>query len=135
MKARQEKLQRDKQVHDEEKRKRLEKRKEQELDNILVRRIQEEINMETQEGQMKKLREKERLIQMMHENEMNQQKIQDDIVREKQLEVEMQEKYSALLKKMEDEREAEKREREEKIKRIMGSYAQTVVKDQKDMIK
>lgn len=35
----------------------------------------------------------------------------------------MQEKYTALLKKMEDEREAEKKEREEKIKRIMGSYA------------
>lgn len=81
------------------------------------------------------MKEKDRLIQMMEENEVNRRKIEDEQNREKMIEIDLQEKYSTLLKKMEDERELEKREREDKIKRIMSSYAQTVVKDQKEMIK
>lgn len=60
---------------------------------------------------------------MMEENEVNRRKIEDEQNREKMIEIDLQEKYSTLLKKMEDERELEKREREDKIKRIMSSYA------------
>jgi hypothetical protein len=66
---------------------------------------------------------------MMEENDVNKQRVDIEYQREKKMEIDLQEKYSSLLKKMEDEREQEKREREEKIKRIMSSYAQTVVKD------
>mgnify|MGYP007037035920 CR=1 FL=1 len=36
---------------------------------------------------------------------------------------------------MEEKREAEKKEREEKIKKVMSSFADSVVKDQKDQLK
>lgn len=51
------------------------------------------------------MKEKDRLIQMMEENEINRRKIENEQMREKKLEIDLQEKYSALLKKMEDERE------------------------------
>ena len=41
----------------------------------------------------------------------------------------MQEKYMNLLDQLEQERNLEKKEREEKIRRIMNSFAETIVKD------
>lgn len=47
----------------------------------------------------------------------------------------MQRKYIELQQKLEGERELEKKEREDKIKKIMSDFSQTVVKNQQDMIK
>lgn len=40
-----------------------------------------------------------------------------------------------MQKQLEDEKDREKKEREEKIKKIMTSYADTVIKDQKEQIR
>ncbi|CAK79522.1 unnamed protein product (macronuclear) [Paramecium tetraurelia] len=123
-----EKEQRDRQVREEEKRKYLEKKKQSELDAILVQRIQEELKQEQRETLQKKEMEKRKFIEMMDENEKNRCKQIQDEQTDKQLEVDMQRNW----KKSEKWR---KKEREDKIKKIMSDFSQTVVKNQKDQIK
>ncbi|CAD8164507.1 unnamed protein product [Paramecium pentaurelia] len=130
-----EKEQRDRQVREEEKRKFLEQKKQQELDAILVQRIQEELKQEQREALQKKEIEKRKFVEMMEENEKNRQKQIQDEITDKQLEIDMQRKYIQLQQKLEEERELEKKEREDKIKKIMSDFSQTVVKNQKDQIK
>lgn len=81
---------------------------------------------------------------MMKENEDYRKKVVkssisvqalEDARQEKLAETQMQNQYMNLLSQLEDQREREKKEREEKMKRVMGVYAESVVKDQKDIIK
>lgn len=59
---------RDKQVKDESKRKKVEKKKEDQLDHLLVEKIKEEISIEEQEMRDRKLKELQRFQQVMVEN-------------------------------------------------------------------
>ena len=47
----------------------------------------------------------------------------------------MQEEYARLQDELEKKREQEKREREQKIKQVMASFADSVNKDQKQQIR
>ena len=47
----------------------------------------------------------------------------------------MQEEYARLQNELERKRDQEKREREEKIKHVMASFADSVIKDQKEQIR
>lgn len=47
----------------------------------------------------------------------------------------LQKEYTRLTEEMEAQREKEKKQREDKIKNIMSAFADTVVKDQKSVIK
>lgn len=71
----------------------------------------------------------------MDENELNQAKIKEENAREREEDIRQQNEYSRLQKELEDEKEREKKDREEKIKKIMTSYADTVIKDQKEQIR
>lgn len=62
---------RDKQVKDESKRKKVEKKKEDQLDHLLVEKIKEELTIEEQEMRDRKIKELNRFQQVMKENEEN----------------------------------------------------------------
>lgn len=72
---------------------------------------------------------------MMKENEDNRRKAQIEAKLEKETDIKMQNEYTRLLQQMEAQRDREKKEREDKIKRIMSSFADSVVKDQKEVIR
>ena len=59
---------RDRQIKDENKRKKVEKKKEDELDHLLVTKIKEEISVEEQEMRERKQKELQRFQQVMLEN-------------------------------------------------------------------
>jgi hypothetical protein len=59
---------RDRQVKDESKRKKVEKKKEDELDHLLVEKIKEEITLEEQEKIDRKKKELDRFQQVIKEN-------------------------------------------------------------------
>ncbi|KAL4453090.1 hypothetical protein ABPG74_015321 [Tetrahymena malaccensis] len=130
-----EKRQRDKQVQDENLRRKLEKKREKELDAMLVNKIKEEKELEEKEILNKKLREKERLAQMMKENEDFRIKSEKEAREEKANDIRLQQEYTRLTEEMEANREREKKNREDKIKKIMSAFADTVVKDQKAIIR
>lgn len=71
----------------------------------------------------------------MKENEDNRRKAQIEAKLEKETDIKMQNEYTRLLQQMEAQRDREKKEREDKIKRIMSSFADSVVKDQKEVIR
>lgn len=47
----------------------------------------------------------------------------------------MQQEYARLQDELEEKRNQEKKERENKIKNVMASFADSVIKDQKEQIK
>lgn len=62
---------RDKQVKDENKRKKQEKKKDDELDHLLVSKIKQELTLEEKEMLERKIKERNRFQQIMIENEEN----------------------------------------------------------------
>ncbi|KAM3130923.1 hypothetical protein pb186bvf_016946 [Paramecium bursaria] len=131
----QEKLQRDRQVKDEVSRKKQEAKREKELDDLLVRKIREELELEQREQQNRRNKERERLLRMMKENEDYRKKALEDAKMEKEQETNMQQQYINLQNQLEEQREQERKQREDKMKRVMGMFAESVVKDQKEIIK
>lgn len=130
----QEKLSRDKQLQEENLRKKLEKRQEREMDALLVRKIKEELENEQNMNLQKKLNERDRLKRVMVENEDNKRKILDEAAHEKQSDIRAQEEYTRLIEKQEAEREKELQDREARAKKLMSMMADTVIKDQKQML-
>ena len=47
----------------------------------------------------------------------------------------MQQQYARLQDELEEKRNQEKKERQDKIKNVMASFADSVIKDQKEQIK
>src|SRR5688572_18862028 len=121
-----EKLSRDKQLHEENMRKKMEKRSEKEMDALLVRKIKEELDNEQNQQVQKKLNERERLLRVMVENDENKKKVMGDAEVEKQLDIKAQQEYSRLIEKQEADRERELQERENRAKKLMGMMADTV---------
>lgn len=74
---------RDKQVKDESKRKKVEKKKEDQLDHLLVEKIKEELTTEEQEMRDRKIKELNRFQQVMSENEENQRRLREEAERER----------------------------------------------------
>lgn len=89
---------RDKQVKDEHKRKKNEKKRDDELDKMLVTKIQEELAQDEQDHFERKEREKERLRIIMDENEINQAKIKEENSKEREEDIRQQNEYSRLQK-------------------------------------
>ena len=56
-------------------------------------------------------------------------------IQEKANDVRLQQEYTRLTEEMEAQRELEKKQREDKIKSIMSAFADSVVKDQKAVIR
>eukprot|EP00825_Cyclidium_porcatum_P038651 TRINITY_DN4527_c0_g1_i4.p1 TRINITY_DN4527_c0_g1~~TRINITY_DN4527_c0_g1_i4.p1 ORF type:complete len:557 (+),score=167.16 TRINITY_DN4527_c0_g1_i4:224-1894(+) len=129
-----EKQQRDKQVHDENMRRKMDRKREKELDEMLVKRLVEEKQQEEEDFKQRKLNEKGRLQEMMKENEDYRAKQEKEQMQEKESDIRLQQEAIRLSQEMEEQREQEKKNREDKIKRIMSQFADTVVKDQKKVI-
>ena len=127
----QEKQSRDKQLQEEHDRKRQEKKREKEIDDLLVTRIKEELNMEQDLYRQRKIDEKAHLQRVLSENEENKKKLQQQAIEEKQSDVKAQEELTRLVEKQEQEREREIKNREDRAKKFMAMMTDTVVKDQK----
>ena len=87
-------------------------------------------------------REKNRFKEVMIENEENQRRLKDEAERERLevfsliiQDVRTQEEYIRLQDELEKKRDNEKKEREDKIKAVMASFADSVIKDQKEQIR
>mmetsp|Transcript_32617 Transcript_32617/g.29481 ORF Transcript_32617/g.29481 Transcript_32617/m.29481 type:complete len:305 (+) Transcript_32617:728-1642(+) len=129
-----EKRSRDKQLHDEKMRKKLEAKTEKEMDGMLVKKIQNEIDNEIKKAQITRLEQKETLRHMLIDNEDRRIRLQQEAQRLKDEEVEAQREYTRLVEKQEAERAAEMKAREDRAKAFMNHMADTVIKDQKDQI-
>ncbi len=127
----QEKLSRDKQLKEEHDRKRQDRRREKEIDDLLVVRIKEELNMEQDLIRQRKNEEKAHLHKVLLENEENKKRMQQQAIEEKQADVNAQEELTRLVEKQEQDREREIHNREERTKKFMAMMTDTVVKDQK----
>lgn len=126
-----EKLSRDKQLQEENDRKRYEKRKEKEIDDLLVVRIKEELNMEQDLIKQRKNEEKAHLQKVLYENEDNKRKLQQQANEEKLADIQAQIQLTRLVEKQEQDREREIKNREDRTKKFMAMMTDTVVKDQK----
>lgn len=85
--------------------------------------------------QERREKERQRLQQIMAENDVNQARLREEAEKEMNEDVRLQSEYLRLQKELEEKREGEKKEREDKIKKVMSSFADSVVKDQKEQIK
>lgn len=81
------------------------------------------------------MKERNRFQQIMVENEENQARLRDEAERERIQDIKSQQEYARLQDELERKRDEEKREREEKIKAVMASFADSVIKDQKEQIR
>lgn len=126
-----EKLSRDKQLQEEHERKRQEKKREREIDDLLVHRIKEELNMEQELLRQRKFEEKAHLQKVLQENEENKRRLQEQMIQDKQNDIRAQEELTRLIEKQEQDRERELKNREDRAKKFMAMMTDTVVKDQK----
>jgi len=127
----QEKMSRDKQLQEEHDRKRQEKRREKEIDDLLVQRIKEELAMEQDLMKQRKFEEKAHLQKVLQENDENKRRLMQQTLDEKQSDIKAQEELTRLVEKQEADREREIKNREDRTKQFMAMMTDTVVKDQK----
>jgi hypothetical protein len=127
----QEKVSRDKQLHEEYVRKKLDKKTEKELDELLVRKIKEEMENENRLANQKRDEERLALKKLLEENEENRLKTLEENKRLKAEEVRSQQETIRLMEKQENDRANEVKARELRSKKLMGIMEQTVIKDQK----
>lgn len=126
-----EKEMRDKQVKMEHRRKRMERRREKELDTMMVHKNEEEIEAAARILQNKKDLERTRLREMMNENELIRRRLTEDQQKEREDEINQQREYDRMVQNIEDRKENDRRERELRIKNIL-SKADLIVSKQKD---
>lgn len=127
----QEKLSRDRQLHDENQRKRFELKKEKELDQRMVKQIEKELVEEQKQTLHRKKEERLRLREMLEDNERNKlvQKKEAEIQRLK--DIEAQKEYTRLIEQQEKKRADEMADRERRQRQFMDMMAETVIKDHK----
>jgi len=130
----QEKASRDKQLHDEHMRRKLNTKNEKQMDELLVKKVQQELTEESRAAIQKRQEEKYALKKVLDENEENKIKMAEQLRREKEADVRAQQEYTRLIEKQEADRAAELKAREDRAKRFMNMMADTVVKDQKAQI-
>jgi len=129
-----EKHSRDQQLADENYRKKVEKRAEKEMDELLVTKIRHELDEEARAAMVKRQDDKHQLKRLLHENEEYKKKMADEARREKEADIKAQQEYTRLIEKQMADREAEFKAREDRAKKFMSMMADTVVKDQKAQI-
>lgn len=130
----QEKYSRDKQLQDENIRKKLDKRAEKEMDELLVNKIRHELDEEARIAAQRRVEDKQSLKKVLFENEEYKKKMADEARREKEADIKAQQEYTRLIEKQMADREAEIKAREDRAKKFMNMMADTVVKDQKAQI-
>jgi len=129
-----EKKSRDRQLEDEARRKREEKRRQKELDQILVQRIKEE-EQEAESLQLqRKIQGIEHFKRLKTENETNKQIAFERANEEKVRDIEAQQNYCRLLDEQEKARQEELLRREQKAFEFINQQNDTVVKEQRKMI-
>lgn len=99
-----EKENRDKQLKDEKKRKKVEFLKEKKFDKEIVKNIKNDIEKEKQNQLKKKLEEKEILQKTLKENELNRLRQIENIKQEKLDDVKATEEYGKIMDRQEQER-------------------------------
>lgn len=130
----QEKYSRDKQLQDENLKKKNEKKNQKEMDEILLKRIKEEMNQESKAIALKRQQDRDNFKRVLLENEENKKKALIQAKLEKEADVKAQQEYTRLIEKQEADRAAEVKAREDRAKKFMSMMADTVVKDQRAQI-
>jgi hypothetical protein len=133
-KVMQEKYSRYKQLQEENNRKKFDKKKEKEMDELLVRKIKEELNQEATSIAQKRQQDRENFKKVLEENDEKKKRAVEDARREKEADTKAQQEYTRLIEKQEADRAAEFKAREDRAKQFMNMMADTVVKDQKTHI-
>lgn len=121
-------------MEDEARRKREERRRQKELDSILVQRIKEE-EQEAEALQLqRKIQSIEHFKRLKEENEANKHIAMEREREEKCRDIEAQQNYCRLLDEQEKARQDELARREQKAFEFINQQNDTVVKEQKKMI-
>ena len=126
----QEKRMRDKQLQEETRRKREEDKRQKEMESRTVKRLQEELDNERQQIENKRVEERDYMVRMYQENEMNKKKMMQMQEEEKQRDQRAQEDYARMLDRQEEDRLNEIKAREERQQQLMARMADTVLKEQ-----
>lgn len=130
----QEKASRDKQLADENARRKADKKQEKAMDELLVTKIKQELDEEARIAAVRRQQDKESLKRVLFENEEYKKKMLEEAKREKEADIRAQQEYTRLIEKQEADRAAELKAREDRAKKFMNMMADTVVKDQKAQI-
>ena len=129
-----EKYSRDKQLKDENTRKRQEQKAEKQIDELLVRKIKEEMEDQARVAAQRREEERHHLRKVLQDNEEYKKKMAEEAKREKDADVRAQQEYTRLVEQQESKRAAEFKAREDRAKKLMSMMADTVIKDQKEQI-
>lgn len=129
-----EKYSRDKQLKDENLRKRQEQKAEKQMDELLVRKIKEEMEEQQRVAAQRKEEERYHLRKVLQENEDYKKRMAEEAKREKDADIRAQQEYTRLVEQMEQKRAAEFKAREDRAKKLMSMMADTVIKDQREQI-
>eukprot|EP00357_Protocruzia_adherens_P006780 CAMPEP_0114978038 /NCGR_PEP_ID=MMETSP0216-20121206/3578_1 /TAXON_ID=223996 /ORGANISM="Protocruzia adherens, Strain Boccale" /LENGTH=494 /DNA_ID=CAMNT_0002339177 /DNA_START=132 /DNA_END=1616 /DNA_ORIENTATION=+ len=125
-----EKHMRDKQLREENRRKRKEEREQRQLEEMTVRKLHEELDAEKRAAEDKRKNDVEGFKRVRAENE-EKRRLADEIKeQERQADVKAQKAYSAMLEKQEADRASEFKRKERRAQELMGKMADTVIKMQ-----
>jgi len=124
-----EKASRDKQLKEENMRKRIERRQQMEQEADQVKRLQHELDSEKQAYLLKRKQEYEYLQKVLRENDENKRKQTDDKHQQRLSDIRAQEEYTKVLDRQEQDRILEFQAREKRAQDYMGRMADTVIKD------
>jgi len=127
----QEKASRDKQLADENLRRKIDKKSEKQMEDVLVNQIKQELDEEARIAIVRRQQDKESLKRVLFENEEYKKKMLEEAKKEKDADIKAQQEYTRLIEKQEADRAAEFKAREDRAKKFMNMMADTVVKDQK----
>jgi len=133
-KVMQEKSSRDKQLADENLRRKVDKKSEKQMEDLLVNQIKQELDEEARIAIVRRQQDKESLKRVLFENEEYKKKMLEEARKEKESDIKAQQEYTRLIEKQEADRAAECKAREDRAKKFMNMMADTVVKDQKAQI-
>ena len=125
-----EKESRDKQLHDEYVRKRIDLLKKRKYERELVKVLKEEIEREKRLAIEKKVAEKEALQKTIKDNELRRQKLLEDERQEKELDVKMMEDDAKVKQKQENERIEYFKRIERSSNSFMDQMVNTVLREQ-----
>ena len=125
-----EKESRDKQLHDEYVRKRIDLLKKRKYERELVKVLKDEIDREKRLAIEKKVAEKEALQKTLKDNELRRQKLLEDERKEKELDVKMMEDDAKVKQKQENERIEYFKRIERSSNSFMDQMVNTVLKEQ-----
>ena len=125
------KMSRDQQLREENARRKQVKKVQEETEQVLVKRIQEEIDSGIRNAALKRQQEKENLKKVLVENAQRKKVALEQAKKNKEADTKAQQEYSKLIEKQEATRNAEVKSREEKTRKFMDLMADTVVKDHK----